>query len=178
MEAYCDSEHQPGDLHPITERDRCELKRQRWEHDHMAQRHASAIKVLREQQARQLRQRAQAQEEEVRLLAPKQAKELEDLENSFKAMEGKLEEMGDARRRRLVARWDMAAEIWKRRRVAAGQMSLPYPIQGIEWPLHREVKTNMTIMAKEETSENLEEAKTQDTTLRLDACSEGISTSL
>ena len=175
MEAYCDCNVLAREAHPVTDRDRRELERQRWEHDHMAQRHASAIKVLREQQARQLRQRSQAQEEEVRLLAPKQAKELEDLETSFKAMEDKLEELGEERRRRLVARWDMAVEIWKRRRVAAGHMSLPYPIQGIEWPLEREVKTSMPIMAENETSKDLDEAKTPKTTLRLDACSEGVS---
>jgi len=178
MEAYCDCIPLAGETHPVTDRDRAALDRQRWEHDNMAQRHASAIKVLREQQARQLRQRAQAQEEEVRLLAPKQAKELEDLETSFKTMEARFEGLEEERRQRLTARWDLAVEIWKRRRVAAGQMSLPYPIQSIEWPLHQEVKTNMTIMAGEEMSEDLEEVNTQNTTLRLDACSEGISMSL
>jgi len=176
MEAYCDCNPLTGETHSVTDRDRRELERQRWEHEHMAQRHASAIKVLREQQARQLRQRAQAQEEEVRLLAPNQAKQLEDLESSFRSMEARLEELGEERRRRLAARWDLAVEIWKRRRVAAGQMSLPYPIQGIEWPLQREDKG--TLMAEKEANEHLEEAETQDTTLRLDACSEGISTSL
>ena len=177
MEAYFDHDADSDETHPITDRERRELERQRWEHDHMAQRHASAIKVLREQQARQLQQRAKAQEEEVRLLAPKQAKELADLESSFKSMKAKLEELGKERKRRLVARWDLAVEIWKRRRVAAGQMSLPYPIQGIEWPLQQEVKTG-AIMADKETSENLERAEMQNTTLRFDACSEGVSMSL
>jgi len=163
MEAYCSHDAHSDETHPISDRDRRELARQRWEQDHLAQRHASGIKVLREQQARQLRQRAQAQDEEVRLLAPKQAKELGELESSVRSLDAKLEELSEERKRRLVARWDMAVEIWKRRRVMAGQMSLPYPIQAIEWPPQKEVKTNasMAEMAEKETSDELETAQTQ-----------------
>jgi len=135
MEAYCEYDPQSAGIHPVTDLDRRALERQRWEHEHLNQRHASAIRVLREQQARQLKQRGQAQEEEMRSLAPKQTKELEELESSFRSTEARLEELGAERRRRLVTRWDIAVKIWKRRRVVAGQMSLPYPIQGIEWPL-------------------------------------------
>lgn len=45
-----------------------------------------------------------------------------------------LESLFARRKERLVSRWELAAEIWKRRKVEEGILELPFPIAAVEWP--------------------------------------------
>ena len=134
MEAYCNGHSPEGITRTVTEQDRKELERQHWQRDHLDLRHEAAINVLREQQARQVRLCAQKLEAEVAALEQRNREESEALE---RALEGELREFEEvflSRRARLVARWELAAEIWKKRQVDEGILEMPFPIAPVEWP--------------------------------------------
>ena len=134
MQAYCSGQGPDGIGRTVTEQDRKELERQGWLCDHIDQRHESAINVLREQQARQMRICAQKQELDVATLEKKHESETADFEKACSAEVQEFEELFSKRKQRLVRRWDLAAEIWKKRQADDGILELPFPIAPVEWP--------------------------------------------
>lgn len=100
----------------------------------MDQRHHSAINVLREQQARQLRQRALKQEGEMVALMCRQEVQREELEKVFEREEAEIERVAEERKERMSERWRLATEVWKKGRSDVGAIRLAHPIAGVEWP--------------------------------------------
>jgi len=100
----------------------------------MDQRHQSAINVLREQQARQLRQKAMKQEAETMALIEKHEAGREELDKVLEGEEVEMDMWMEERRRKMSERWRLATEIWKKGRVDVGAIRLPHPIAAIEWP--------------------------------------------
>jgi hypothetical protein len=134
MEAYClgsDYSHH----HVVTEEDFKKLNRQRMIQQDLPRKHENAINVLRARQERGTQNKVQKQATELSLLdvAHERERAAEEFENS-KEME-KLEALIETRRRRLLRRWDLRFEIWRRDWEAQNQTIFTLPLEHEIWPL-------------------------------------------
>jgi hypothetical protein len=137
MEAYClnsDLSH-PEHHHVVTEEDFEKLDRQRMIQQNLPRKHDNAINVLRARQEREMQNRQQKQATELGLLdaAHERERAAEEVGNA-KEME-KLEILIETRRKRLLRRWDLKFEIWRRDWEAQHQSIFTLPLEHETWPL-------------------------------------------
>jgi len=126
MVAYC-----KGDRN-VSEQDRRNLERQYWLRDHLGQKHESAINVLREQQAKQIRVRSHKHEAEVAAAQRRHEAELRSYDQIFEMFDAQMAQL----KARMVWRWELAIRIWK---IGAGLEGADdegaFPIAPVDWPI-------------------------------------------
>jgi hypothetical protein len=113
MEAYCAGTYSNGDLHgrTVTEQDLAELEKARKVRDAMDPKHGSAINVLRGEQGRRIKLRAQRQEKEMQESNRNQRKEELEFGRACTAEVGGFEGMLAEKQRRINVRWEMQVAI-------------------------------------------------------------------
>lgn len=150
MEAYClgSGHSHPDHPHTVTEEDFKKLDRQRMLQKSLPRKHENAINVLRAKQERDIRNRRQKQDEELGLTDTtyqrdrnaEAAKHTKDLEN--------LETIIEVRRKRLLQRWDLKLEIWRKEWEHEHGTSIDLQLEHETWPL----STNKTMTPITDTS--------------------------
>ncbi|KAK3067435.1 hypothetical protein LTR53_015711 [Teratosphaeriaceae sp. CCFEE 6253] len=107
MEAYCAGTYHSGELHnrPVTAQDSAELEKTRRTRELMDAKHESAINILRGEQGRRMRMRAQRQEREEQELRRVQRREELELERTFGLDATQLDGETADREQRLRCRW-------------------------------------------------------------------------
>ncbi|KAF2486113.1 hypothetical protein BDY17DRAFT_307670 [Neohortaea acidophila] len=124
LEAFCAGTYSTGETHGrvVTEQARAELERLRKARDSMDAKHASAINVLRGEQARRMRLRQARQEKELQDLLRAQRKEELEMDRACTAESRGLEEFVAEKQKRIAARWRMEnAVLAKRMRLENGR---------------------------------------------------------
>ncbi|KAK5136198.1 hypothetical protein LTR08_004035 [Meristemomyces frigidus] len=135
MEAFCAGTYRTGESHKrtVTEQDIAELDKARRTRGRMDAKHDSAINVLRGEQSRRMKFRAQRQECEARDLRRRQGNEEAGLERAC-ALELRQLEGGVAEKRRgMRARWQMRTAIAVKGLEVEAAAGLRGRGTGIEW---------------------------------------------
>ncbi|TKA25975.1 hypothetical protein B0A50_05487 [Salinomyces thailandicus] len=135
MEAYCAGIYSTGEPHSrnVTEQDRAELDKVRRARDHMETKHDSAINVLRGEQRRRLRYRAQRQEREVQELRHVYRREQAVLERTHAEESQRLDDLVGEKRCSLRARWQIQASIIVKKFERETGSKLQAKLPAVEW---------------------------------------------
>ncbi|KAF1838810.1 hypothetical protein BDW02DRAFT_338103 [Decorospora gaudefroyi] len=136
MEAYCSgtkANHQEH-VHAVSEEDLKKLDRQRSTQKGLPRKHASAINVLRARQELDTARKLETQEMELEQLDAEYEKEKATTEVKYKKEVEKLETVIEARRKRLLQRWDLRFEMWRRDWEEQHSMTLNVKLEHEEWP--------------------------------------------
>jgi hypothetical protein len=137
MEAYClgSGQSHPDHPHIVTEDDFKKLDRQRLIQQNLPRKHENAINVLRARQERATANMLQKQETELQMLsgAHEREKTAEEAEHT-KELE-KLEAVMDTRRKRLLQRWDLKFEMWRRAWETQNGTAVALRLEHELWPL-------------------------------------------
>ena len=136
MEAYClgtnvnPSEH----THAVSEEDFKKLDRQRLIQQNLPTRLQSAINVLRARQERETKRKLRKQEEELKAMdeASKKQRAAREVECSQELE--RLETVIQARRRRVMQRWDLKLEMWRRDWEEQQRAQLTARLEHESWP--------------------------------------------
>jgi hypothetical protein len=117
MEAYCAGTYSTGEPHnrTVTEQDRAELEKTRRIRDAMDAKQSSAINVLRGEQGRRIKLRAQRQEREIQELRRAQRKEELELERACTNDNHRLDESAAEKRKKMRVRWEIQGAILAKR---------------------------------------------------------------
>jgi hypothetical protein len=147
IEAYClgtknDQEH----AHAVTEDDFKKLDRQRLLQRDLPRKHASAINVLRARQELDTERKLEAQEVELEQMDVDYEKEKLTQETVYKEELEKLEIMIETRRKRLLQRWDLKFEMWRRDWEEQHNTTLNAKLEHEDWPA-RKADHTITIAA-------------------------------
>jgi hypothetical protein len=136
MEAYCrgTNVNHPEHSHTVTEEDFKKLDRQRLLQQDLPRKHESAINVLRARQERDTKRRVERQEEELKELDAEYGKEMVAKETEHKKDVEKLETMIEARRTRLLQRWDLKFEMWRKDWEQQHKTTLNTKLEHEDWP--------------------------------------------
>lgn len=134
MEAYCRGIETPGQpvQRNVSEQDRRNLERQYWLRDHLSQKQESAINVLREQQAKQLRVRSQKHDSELAAAQRRHEADLRSYDQIYDTFDAQMSQMKE----RLAWKWELATRIWKIHAGLEGVEEVTFPLPHVEWPLH------------------------------------------
>jgi hypothetical protein len=136
MEAYClGSNLSHPERHVVTEEDFKKLDRQRMIQLNLPRKHENAINVLRARQERETQNKLQKQETELGLLEAAHERERATEESEHAKEMEKLEVLIDTRRKRLLRRWDLKFEMWRREWEAQHQTILTLQLEHETWPL-------------------------------------------
>ncbi|KAF2030292.1 hypothetical protein EK21DRAFT_112013 [Setomelanomma holmii] len=137
MEAYClgSGQSHPDHPHTVTEDDFMKLDRQRMLQQNLPRKHENAINVLRARQERETKNRSQKQDTELKLLEAAQEKERVAEEAEFAKEAGKLEAVIESRRKRLLQRWDLKFEMWRRDWEEQHGFKVTLQLEHEDWPL-------------------------------------------
>lgn len=116
MEAYCSGSNplDPTIAHTVTEEDRKKLARQHILQQKLPAKHESAINVLRARQEKDIQNKLQKQESESQQLTAEYEREKRTEELHYMKDLGRLGSLVEKRRSRMMHRWDLKFEIWKR----------------------------------------------------------------
>lgn len=139
MEAYCLGTGKiPLDqVHAVTEEDFRKLDRQRTLQKNLPRKHENAINVLRARQERETKQRLQKQDDDLSQLDAQQEKKKSEQEAEYAKELARLETVIEVRRKRLLQRWDLRFEIWRRDWEEQHSTTLTTKLEHEDWPLHR-----------------------------------------
>lgn len=136
MEAYCGGTvHSTGEPHSriVTDQDRAELEKARRKRDQMDAKHDSAINVLRGEQGRRMRLRAQRQEKEVQELSRQQRKDELELERSCTLEAHELDNNVAEKRVRMRSRWQLQTAIFVRKFELETGVAVNGKLPSVEW---------------------------------------------
>jgi hypothetical protein len=135
MEAYCAGTYSTGEPHHrvVTEQDRAELEKTRRTRYAMDAKHSSAINVLRGEQGRRMKLRAQRQEKEVQELRRAQRREELELERACTNENHRLDEGIAEKRKRMRVRRDIQAAILTKRRPNEADAALERTYAPVNW---------------------------------------------
>ncbi|QIW98404.1 hypothetical protein AMS68_003922 [Peltaster fructicola] len=127
MEAYCAGKLASGDSHNrvITEQDLLELQKTQNVRDAMEMKHRNAINILRGEQTRRMKLRAQRYDKDVHQLKAQHRKECLALEQRYRTEEASLIDDAGQRRQRLYARWRLETMICTKRLEVANESVSP-----------------------------------------------------
>lgn len=116
MEAYClgGSQSNPDHPHVVSEEDFKKLDRQRMLQQSLPRRQENTINVLRAKQEREAKNKMHKQEQEMDLMGAAHDRERAAEEAEHAREMEKLEALIESRRKRLVQRWSLKLEIWRR----------------------------------------------------------------
>jgi hypothetical protein len=136
MEAYCAGVYSSGDPHnrTVTDQDKAELAKTRATRDGLDAKQRNAINVLRGEQSRRMRLRAQRQEKEEEDMRRAQRREELELERTFAREMTQLNELALEKRRRMRGRWRLQTAIVVRRLEVDGGHEIESKIPFLNWP--------------------------------------------
>ncbi|KAF1842353.1 uncharacterized protein K460DRAFT_358972 [Cucurbitaria berberidis CBS 394.84] len=139
MEAYClgTNANHPEHAHAVSEEDFRKLDRQRTIQQNLPRKHENAINVLRARQERETKRRLRKQEEEFDQMDETHEKEKAKCEAEYTKEAGKLEGIIEVRRRRLLQRWDLRFEMWRRDWEEQHSTTLQTKLEHESWPLQK-----------------------------------------
>lgn len=138
MDAYCLGNRQthPDHPHVVTEEDFKKLDRQRLLQQNLPRKHENAINVLRARQEREIKKRLLKQTQELQLMDEDyERKKLSEELEFQKAME-KLDIIISERRKRLLQRWDLKFEMWRRDWEQQHGTAVNGLLEHEKWPSH------------------------------------------
>ncbi|KXL47452.1 hypothetical protein M433DRAFT_64151 [Acidomyces richmondensis BFW] len=135
MEAYCAGTYGTGESHnrTVTDQDRAELEKARRIRDQMDAKHESAINVLRGEQNRRMKLRAQRQDREEQDLRKAQRKEELDLERSLAIESHTLDDFAAVKRQKLRMLWRLQSAILLRRAEIVTGLTIPTRAPSLDW---------------------------------------------
>jgi len=135
MEAYCAGTYSTGVPHnrTVTEQDRAELDKARRTRDQMNNKHDSAINVLRGEQNRRMKYRAQRQEREVQDLRKAQREEEIEVERTFSEEMHQLDDGVAEKRHSLCVRWRIQTAIMVKKVEREGGVAVHGRLPSVEW---------------------------------------------
>lgn len=110
------------------------LERQRLLQQDLPRKHASAINVLRARQEMDFKRRVEAQEAELKQIDAGSEKEEATKEAEYKKELEQLEALIESRRRRLLQRWDLKFEMWRRDWEQQHNTTLDEHLEHEDWP--------------------------------------------
>jgi uncharacterized protein (DUF952 family) len=115
MTAYCTGRNptDPSLVHAVTEEDWNKLKRQSLIQRKLPAKHEGAINVLRAKQERDTKNRLQKQKKELQQLDVDYEKNKISKELQYTDDSNRLNETIQARRARIMKRWDLRFEMWR-----------------------------------------------------------------
>lgn len=139
MEAYClgTNVNHPEHAHTVSEEDFKKLDRQRVIQQDLPRKHDNAINVLRARQERETKRRLQKQENELLHMDTDHEKEKAKAEAEYHKEVERLEATMDVRRRRLLQRWDLKFEMWRRDWEEQHSTTLTTKLEHESWPLQK-----------------------------------------
>lgn len=126
---------------PITDQDRKELEKTQRMRDQMDARHQSAINVLRGEQSRRIRARAQRQEKELIALCSSQASEVRVLTGHIETELRSQKASMASRRARMESRWTVQQQICRSNAKEEDCESTFDDFAAFEWPQDRQEKS-------------------------------------
>jgi hypothetical protein len=137
MEAYCLGSGQSHleHTHVVTEEDFNKLDRQRLIQQNLPRKHENSINVLRARQERQMQTKLQKQEAELGLLDATHERERATEELVHTKEVEKLEVLIETRRKRLLQRWDLKFEMWRRDWEDQHGTTVTLRLEHESWPL-------------------------------------------
>lgn len=136
MEAYCLSSNPDPDFsHTVTQDDFKKLDRQRLIQQSLPRKHESAINVLRARQERALKLKNHKQQAELETMDAEYEKEKAAESEQFASESARLEVVIEARRKRLLQRWELKSEVWRRDWEAEHGTPLSGRFEHEDWPL-------------------------------------------
>jgi hypothetical protein len=139
MEAYCSGSNLTTGhfVHTITEEDRKKLARQYMIQKKLPRTHESAINVLRARQEKDARTKQQRQQAALKQLDADYERTKQDEDLRFLKDSSELDALIEVRRGRLLHRWDLMFEIWRRDWECQHRMPLNGRLPHEEWPESR-----------------------------------------
>ena len=151
MEAYClgTNANHPEHAHIVSQEDFKKLDRQRMIQQNLPRKFENAINVLRARQERQTKQRLQKQEEELDAMNANHEQQKAVHETEYNKEVERLESTIEARRKRLLQRWDLKFEMWRRNWEDQHNTTLMAKLEHEDWPLS---KTHVVIPIAESSS--------------------------
>ena len=140
MEAYCAGTYSTGNPHnrTVTEQDRAELDKTRRVRDAMDAKHNSAINVLRGEQGRRMKLRAQRQERELQELRRAQRKEELELERACTNDLHRFDESVVEKRKKMRVWWDIQGAILTKRGPTEMDATLDPTFGPVHWEHHEQ----------------------------------------
>ena len=135
MEAYCAGTYSTGEPHHrvVTEQDRAELEKTRRTRDAMDAKHSSAINVLRGEQGRRMKLRAQRQDKEIQEFRRAQRREELELERGCTNESHRFDENVAEKRKRMRVRRDIEAAILTNRPQNETNVALERTFEPVNW---------------------------------------------
>ncbi|KAI8937779.1 hypothetical protein NX059_005478 [Plenodomus lindquistii] len=139
MEAYClgTNANHPEHSHIVTEEDFKKLDRQRLVQANLPRRHENAINVLRARQERDIQRKMEKQETELEALDVIHLQEKLAEEARHRNETERLETVITSRRKRLLQRWDLKFEMWRRDWEGQHFTALTLKLEHEEWPARK-----------------------------------------
>ncbi|KAH7402496.1 hypothetical protein BKA66DRAFT_2148 [Pyrenochaeta sp. MPI-SDFR-AT-0127] len=149
MEAYClgTNVNHPEHAHTVSEEDFKKLDRQRTIQQNLPRKHENAINVLRARQEREAKRKAQKQDEELYVLEAEYEAEKAKEELAYSKELERLEAIIEMRRKRLLQRWDLKFEMWRRDWEEQHSTTLKTKLEHENWPLISKTETTTPISA-------------------------------
>ena len=135
MEAYCAGTYSTGEPHHrvVTEQDRAELEKTRRTRDAMDAKHNSAINVLRGEQGRRMKLRAQRQEKEVQELRRAQRREELELERACTNEHHRFDDSIAEKRKRMRVRSDIQSTIFAKKGSTEADTAMERTFSPVKW---------------------------------------------
>ncbi|KAL5377406.1 hypothetical protein PMIN06_010082 [Paraphaeosphaeria minitans] len=136
IEGYCSGPNpaHEGVIYVVTEDDRRKLERQRIIQGKLPAKHESAINVLRAKQERDTRLRIQKQQLELEQLHADYEKEKSAQELQYAKDSSQLDLTIQTRRSRIMRRWDLKFEVWRRSWEKENESKLYGALPHGNWP--------------------------------------------
>ena len=136
MEAYCAG---PNPAHPeisyaVTDEDREKLERQRILQKKLPAKHDSVINVLRAKQERDVKVKLQKQQSEMEQLEQDHADDTNAEQAMYETDSRRLDAIIQTRRSRVVRRWNLRFEIWRKDWEKQHGTTLHGKIPHEDWP--------------------------------------------
>ncbi|CAN9358254.1 unnamed protein product [Alternaria alternata] len=135
IEAYClGTRNDEERAHTVSEEDFKKLDRQRMIQQDLPRKHASAINVLRARQELDTKRRIETQEAELQQLLVDHENEKIRKEAEYQKELERLDAVIEVRRKRLLQRWDLKFEMWRRDWEAQHNTTLTAELEHEDWP--------------------------------------------
>jgi len=135
IEAYCLGTREEQDrIHTVSEEDFEKLERQKTTQRDLPKKHASAINVLRARQELDMERRLEAQEAELEKLDADYEKKISAREAEYKKESERLEGLIATRRERLLKRWNLRFEMWRKDWEEQHNTTLDAKLEHEAWP--------------------------------------------
>ncbi|KAF1945082.1 hypothetical protein EJ02DRAFT_478066 [Clathrospora elynae] len=136
IEAYClgTNADQLEHARTLTEKDFKKLDQQRMTQQYLPRRHENAINVLRARQEIQTKRKLEKQEADLEQLDAEHEKEKVAKQAEYLKELDRLEAVIEARRKRLLQRWDLKLEMWRRDWEEQHSTTLNAKLEHEDWP--------------------------------------------